>query len=312
MKHKHSWTKTGKCRYSDPLQYEYKCACGKNKWKGDPMSGIETLKLTEKEFYERYYKFPNTKSALLVFIFFIFNLFAFGKDTTNGVFYIDTPIECHLISQNGSIVTNNLVGGKTYMVANVIIEMSLTNKTTFFFSGGIIVDVAPKSDIAINLFEQEVKNLDAQPRRAEFGSHNLSLEFGVGEFSVVYPNITSNSTFTITTPYTSYELHGGKYFFRISDKSAIVYVLEGTMNVHGDKRIDKTEKGKLAVAIPFSDPGSGIKDKIVNSIKTLQQDEIDRFAAPILDSEKRISDVQFFVIGGRVIGIWMEQPMQLK
>lgn len=47
MNHKHKWKKTGGCRYSCPLQFEYKCMCGKIKWVEDPSTGIK--KLTEKE-----------------------------------------------------------------------------------------------------------------------------------------------------------------------------------------------------------------------------------------------------------------------
>lgn len=244
------------------------------------------------------------KSLILAFFLFAAGAIALGAEMTNGVFYVDNPVSCHLVSQNGAVTTNDLVGGKTYMVGNTLLEMESTNKTVFYFSGGILIDVSAKAKLSVNLFDQEVKNLDVQPRKAEYGSHNLSLAFGQGEFSVIYPNKDPNSSLTITTPFTSYELQGGKYFFRVSDKSAIVYVLEGMMNVHGDKRVDKTEKGRLAVAIPFTDPASGVEDKIVTSIKTLKQEETERFATPILLAEKKWADVQFFVINGRVIGVW--------
>ena len=230
-----------------------------------------------------------------------------GADMTNGVFYADSSVECHLISQNGAVTTNQLAAGKTYTVGNALLEMEVTNKTVFYFAGGPMIEVGPKSTLSINLFDQEVKNLNSAPRKAEFGSHNISLTFSKGEFAVIYPNKDTDSSITLATPFTSYQLNGGKYFVRISEKSVIAYVLEGMMQVHGDKnRVDKTEKGRLAVAIPFTDPASGVEDKIITSIKTLKTEEMERFAAPILQAEKKWADVQFFVVGKQVIGIWMK------
>jgi hypothetical protein len=231
-------------------------------------------------------------------------LFAAGNDLTNGVFYIDSPVECHLISQNGASLTNQLVAGKTYMVGEVLVELEPTNKTTFYFSGGPLIEASAQSSFTVSLFDQEVKNLDAQPRRAEFGSHSINLTFSKGEFSIIYPNADANSSLMVNTPYATYQLHGGKYFFRVSGKSVIAFVMDGIMTVHGDKnRKDKTEKGKLSVAIPFSDPASGVDDKIVTSIKQLKQEEVDRFSAPCLNAEKKWGNVLFVVINGRVIGV---------
>ena len=234
-------------------------------------------------------------------------IFSAGAEMTNGVFYADQPVECHLIAQSGASTTNQLSAGKTYVVENALVELEVAKKTTFYFAGGPMIEVGPNSTFSINLFDTEVKNLDSTPRKAEFGNHNLSLTFNRGEFAIVYPNRDSNSSFTLATPFSSYELGGGKYFVRLSDKSVIAFVLEGTLITHGDKnRTDKTEKGRLAVAIPFTDPSSGLADKIITSIKPLDAAEIERFASPILSAEKKWADVQFFVVGNRVIGIWMK------
>ena len=225
---------------------------------------------------------------------------------TNGVFCADSAVESHLISQNGSISTNQLAAGKTYMVGNALVEMQTSTNTTFYFSGGIAVDVGPSSTITLSVFDQEVKNIDATPRKAEFGSHNISLSFGNGEYSIIYPNTNQYSSITIATPFTSYQLNGGKYFFRVSDKSVVAYVIEGTMHVHGDKKIDKTEKGRIAMAIPFSDPASGITDKVISSVKTLNSEETVRFTSPIQNVEKKLDNIHFFIVNGNVVGISMK------
>ena len=227
--------------------------------------------------------------------------------STNGVFYVDNAVECHLIAQNGTVTTNNLTAGKTYMVGDVLLELQNGEKTTYYFSGGPLIECSPSSVLSINLFDQEVNNLLEQPRKASFGSHNLGITLDKGEFSIVYPSTNLQSSFTINTPFATYEVSNGKYFVRVSDKSSIAYTLEGIMQVHGEKnRTEKTSKGNLAVAIPFSDPGTGVEDKILTSIKTLKQEENDRYASPILLAEKKAANVGFIVVGGRVIGVWLK------
>ena len=228
---------------------------------------------------------------------------AFGVDMTSGVFSTDMPIESHLIAQNGSSTTNQLAAGKTYMVGNALVEMVASTNTTIYFSGGILVSITPTSTLTLNLFDQEVKNIDATPRKAEFGSHNLNLSFGSGEYSVIYPNTDPLSSVTISTPFTSYQLNGGKYFFRISDKSVIAYVIEGSMQIHGDKKADKTEKGRIAMAIPFTDPASGVTDKVISSVKTLKPEETVKFTSPVQNAEKKVDNIQFFIVNGSVVGI---------
>jgi len=230
-----------------------------------------------------------------------------GTDMINGSFYIDSPVECRLVSQNGNTKTNQLVAGGTYMVGNILSEMVISNKMAFYFGGGPMIEAGTNSEFSVNLFDQEIKNLDVMPRKAEFGSHNLNIQFRQGEFAVLYYPDDTNSTVMVSTPLTMYQLNGGKYYFRVSDKSSIAYVLEGDMKVHGDKnRVDTTDKGKLAVAVPFTDPASGIEDKIITSIKPLKPDEVARFSNPVLAAEKKQNDVQFFIVSNRVVGILMK------
>lgn len=246
------------------------------------------------------------KTFILVFLLFVAGATASASELTNGVFYVDNPVDCQLIQQNGVTTTNTIVSGKTVTVGNSLMEITTGPKTLFYFAGGPLVEVSAKSSISVNLFDREVKNLKSMPRKAEFGTCNLSLMFNIGEYCVIYPNTDSNSSLTITTPYTSYEIQNGKFYFRVTDRSAIVYVLEGMMNVHGDKKVDKTAKGNLAIAVPFVDPASGLNDKVVTSIKPVKQEETDKFTAPVILAEKKWADVQFFVLEGKVVGIWMK------
>ncbi len=241
-------------------------------------------------------------SALFAYITLLIS--AHTADITNGVFYVSNPTECHLIAPSGAETTNRLSAGTTYAVGELLVEFVITNQTEFYFSSGTMIEVEAGSVFSINLFDQEVLNEDSTPCKAEFGTHNLNLMFSKGEYSVVYPNSDTNSSVTISSPYSSYQLNSGKYYFKVNDKSVVAYVLEGTMQVHGDKdKIDNTEKGKIAVAMPFVDPLSGIGDKIITSIKPLKADEVARLSAPVITAAKKTDNVQFFIVGHQVIGI---------
>ena len=54
-RHKHNWVETGVCIYTNPLQYEEKCYCGKIRYRKDEK--IKTKKLTEAEFKRKYPQF---------------------------------------------------------------------------------------------------------------------------------------------------------------------------------------------------------------------------------------------------------------
>lgn len=243
--------------------------------------------------------------SFIAAIFLMVSLCVASADTTNGVFYIDQSVECRLLAQNGD-TTNILTAGKTYMdvTGTSIVELNNTNKTTYYFSGGLVVQAAPSSVFSIDVFDQDVKNLAEQPRKAVFGSHNISLTFTKGEFAVIYPQADNVSSLTINTPYAAYQMSVGKFLFRVSEKSAIGYVGEGMMQVHGDKnKVDTTDKGKLAVAIPFQDSANGMTDKILTSIKSLKPEDTANYIKPLVEADKKTNDIQFVVIGGRVLGV---------
>src|ERR1035441_10430654 len=66
------------------------------------------------------------KATFLSFLLSASSLFA-----TDGVFYVDKPVEVHLIAQSGVTVTNHLSDGSTTMVgATTLTELCLSEKTT--------------------------------------------------------------------------------------------------------------------------------------------------------------------------------------
>lgn len=225
---------------------------------------------------------------------------------TNGVFYVDRGVECVLVSQSGTTVTNKLEAGRTYQTGNVLLEMAPTNTSTFFFSGGPLFQAGADSKFTVLSFDQDVENLNANPRLAKFGMHLINLSLEQGEFCIVYPNKDENSRVNISTQYANYELTGGLYYFRVG-KTALVYVLEGGMIVHGETgRSDSVDGGSFVVAVPLEDMDTGLTDKFITSFKKVQGDEMERFVSPVLAAEKNYANVDFFVIGGKVIGFLLK------
>lgn len=227
--------------------------------------------------------------------------------TTNGVFYVDTPLECHIVSQNGAISTNALSAGKTYAISDTsIAEMHVPNKTVFYFSDGPAIEAGAKSIFSVNVFDQETTNLNAAPRKAVFGTHNIALTLNQGEFSIVYKSAT-NSSFNITTPFVSYQIESGRFLFRITEKSSIVFVIDGSLTMLDGKDKNKNAvKGDLLFAIPYDDPLSGVTDKIMTSTRQLKAEELGKFTSPFLSSSFDHKEVEFVVINKNVIGIWMK------
>jgi len=225
---------------------------------------------------------------------------ALGADLTNGVFYVDKPVECHLIAQNGQTTTNQLKAGNTYMVGNVLAELFPTTKTTVYFSDGPIVEANTNSTLTINVFDQEVKNLNAPPRLVSFGTHNLSLTFGNGEFVILYRPSDPNSSLAISTPIAMYQVNAGKFIFQVSDQKSLVYVLDGMMQVHGDKsRVDSAKKGSKAIT-------GQIDTETATTTRAINQAESSAVSTSQATIDGKTSDVRFVVIQGRLFGIWMK------
>ena len=226
-----------------------------------------------------------------------------GADYTNGVFYVDDSITSGLMKMDGSVTEIPLTAGHTYMANNVIELNTATNQTlNVYFSGGPLVRVGPGSKFAILLFDQEVNNLDSTPAKADFGNHTLNLELREGELAVIYPFVNEYSMCSVSTPFADYQFNGGKYLVRASDKSAVVYIVEGMLTMHGDEgKVESVKNGNLAIAVPFGDPTIGFDGKIVSSIRKL--DDADMFIVPVKRTEKSWGNVEFIVVAKKVLGV---------
>lgn len=216
-----------------------------------------------------------------------------GADFTNGVFYVDKPVECHLIAQNGATTTNTIAAGETRQVGLQLVELCPAEPTTIYLSGGLKVNAEAKAVLSINVFDQEVKNLTASPRPAVFGSHNISLLFSSGKFTVSYPSQDAGSSCAISTPLAMYQMNPGKFIFQVSEGKSLVYVLDGMMIVHGDKnRTDTAKKGSKTTT-------GQIDTETATTTRPINQAESNSIAAV----QATALAIQFIVIDGRVRGV---------
>ena len=231
------------------------------------------------------------KATFLSFLLSASSLFA-----TDGVFYVDKPVEVHLIAQNGVTVTNHLSDGSTTMVgATTLTELCLSEKTTIYLGGGPTIEADAGSVMSINVFDQEVRNLTNSPSLATFGVHNISLTFMKGNFGVTYQVQDANSTCAVSTPLALYQMNVGKFFFQISDVKSLVYVLDGGMIIHGDKnRVDAAKKGSKSIT-------GQIDMEVATTTRPINPSESNTIAMQARDNAS--AAIQFIVIDGRVRGV---------
>jgi hypothetical protein len=233
------------------------------------------------------------KAIILSFLLAASSLFA-----ADGVFYVDRPVNSHLIAQSGATTTNHFIGGSTTMVGGATLtELCPSEKTTIYLGGGPVIEADAGSVLSINTFDQEVKNLTNSPSLAAFGSHNISLTLTKGNFSVTYKAQDENSTCAISTPLALYQMNVGKFFFQVSDAKSLVYVLDGMMTVHGDKnRVDSAKKGSKAIT-------GQIDTEVATTTRPINPTESNTIATQTRDLAS--ATIQFIVIDGRVRGIRM-------
>jgi hypothetical protein len=234
------------------------------------------------------------KSLFTAFAIFLMAVTTTLAEMTNGAFYVDKNVECHLVAQNGLETTNQLLAGYTYTVGDQIMEMYITTPTMFCFAGGPIVQAGSNSTLIINLFEHQVNNRHVSPRKANIGPFNLTLGFNRGEFIVVYTKADTTSTFGVLTPHTGDPYMPGKYVFVVDDNETTVNVLDKE-TVFWDKKTPPPRRNPVKS-----------RTKTVTVTKPLDQKEIDKYNAVIADMEKKASEIVFIIINCDVEGVLLK------
>lgn len=208
----------------------------------------------------------------------------FGQTYTNGVFVKD---------------------GKTTEVAKQVLQFTPTNAPeVFHFSNELIAKIHTNSDFTINSFGQEVYEPNSTPRKAKFGGANLAATLMNGTATFVYAGSDSNSSCVISTPMSDIELHKGTFYFRVDDNKVLVFVLEGSMTAHSDKKENTVTAGYALIAVP-NDVGI-LEAKISIGAEKAKQTIIDKLLSDSQDVIKRRDGILFATVNGKVLGILLD------
>ena len=219
---------------------------------------------------------------------------AISQTYTNGSFYIDSSIECQAITPHSGIITNNLIAETTHMTGNTVLLFTSTNLAKFYLSGGIYIIADANSQFSIDIFEQEINNLNASPRKATFGNYNLALTIISGRVAI--ESVTNeNSAISLTAQESAFQLNGGDFLFDVMTNTVVCY---STGNY---KRILTTH----------STPNLNVKCaellmehnvKLITT-ETFQPTSNQLDVYNILIHKLNDKNVEFFVIDGKLIGI---------
>lgn len=196
------------------------------------------------------------------------------------------------ITTNGVYVLNN----KTCEVDKKLHE--ITNTATLHFSNGLIVKTDPNCNLQISSFYQEVLNTNTYPTPARFGSSVASLTLMSGDATVIYGGDTNNnSSCVISTPMTDIELYKGTFHFRVSDSGVLVFVLDGSLKSHGEKRYENVVTAGYAVKAVPSDKG------VFEASISIGAEKVNKSYIDKLNSEsKDIPTIKSFIMWIRIDG----------
>jgi len=233
------------------------------------------------------------------------SLTVFGQITTNGVFVPvqSTGTPTYEIVAKGVKPNNNpFVIGKTYNTAQGYSIITTNDTVTLRFSNGLNVKVETNSNFSAYELKQEM-TIPSQPGIPKLGSHVFTTALQDGEAVFVFDGTDSNSMCSVSTSLCDFELLKGKFYFQCSEKSVIVFVLEGSLKYHSEhNRTGVVEAGKALAVVPVQHQMKGLDDKVfINSVK-VKPDQLATLLADATSVDKS-PKVLFVVVNGELIGI---------
>jgi hypothetical protein len=163
--------------------------------------------------------------------------------------------------------------------------------------------VYTNSDFTINSFFQEIYDIDKPAHTAKFGTSTLAATLMNGSATVVYGGSTNeNTSCVISTPMTDLELYKGTFYFKVTDNRVIVFVLEGSLKSHGDKKKENTVTAGYAVLAMLNDIGI-LEDKISLGAEKVKVDTIKKLTDDAQDVVKSNGTYLFIIHEGKTVGV---------
>ena len=101
---------------------------------------------------------------------------------------------------------------------------------------------------------------------------------------------------------TDLELHKGTFYFKVSDNKVLVFVLDGSLTSHGDKKTENVVTAGYAVIAVPNDIGI-LEAKISLGAEKVKQLIIERLLNESRDIINLKGSILFSTIGGKTVGI---------
>ena len=218
---------------------------------------------------------------------------------TNGYIYVDSPVECHLVSAHAGTLTNQLISGISYMTGNTLLEFEPSQLTTWYLSGGTIIIATANAKFSIDIFEQEILNLSDTPRRAKFGNYNLAITVQQGIVSIL-SETNEASAISLSAQESAFQLGGGKFVFDVSTNGIISYSSGDCKRIFGTTKPNNTNKKGAEL---LAQRGYQLTTTEIIQPSTAQLEMYNNLLLKLNDS---IYSVDFFVMQGKLIGIWLK------
>ena len=222
------------------------------------------------------------KKTLLSILLTAMTAVGFCQTFTNGV-YIKNGITCE-------------VDRKVHQI---------TTPETLHFSNELIVKTYTNTDFTINSFFQEVSDIDKMPHKAKLGASSFAASMMNGTAVIIYAGSTNeNSSCVISTPMSDLELYKGTFYFKVSENKVIVFVLDGQLKAHGEKKKENTVTAGYAVLAMPNDIGI-LEDNISLGAEKVRVDTIKKLTDEVQDVVKLQNQFLFITINGKTIGVDM-------
>lgn len=194
--------------------------------------------------------------------------------------------------------------GKTFEVDKKVYQFTPTNLSdVLYFSNELIVKVYTNGNFMINSFYQEVLNKHTTPEKAKVGAHNFVASMIDGTAVVVYSGGESNvSSCIISTPMTDLELYKGTFYIKVSEDNVLVFVLDGSLKSHADKKRENVVTQGYAV-IAGSDSRGIFEAKVSLGSEKVKTSVIDKLLVESKDVINLKGSILFAKVDGKLIGI---------
>lgn len=246
------------------------------------------------------------KSMLISLLLFLVCKTTFAQVYTNGAFSVlDGTANYQLVGGGKGNLIHKFEKGKTYSVGKEQYDIiSTNNDTTLLFCNGLATKLSTNSELIINSFGQEIENLDDIPRKARFANQVLTLSLMSGESLFVYDisDVSStNASCVVSTPFMDVELSKGKFYFNVTEKSVVVFVLEGGAKAYGERKKQVITTTGYAIVSYINEVGILEAKYSLESQKT-KPEKVKEFLArtKALDI---VNDTIFVNVDGKLLGV---------